>query len=96
MVSRHDVALALGPGVEAISAAVRKTLEQAPAELASDIVDNGVVLVGGGALLDGIDRAISKATGLAVVVAEEPALAVARGVGVLLEQPELLSRVAAA
>ncbi len=95
-ITRREIAQALTPGITPIADAIRRTLEQAPPELASDIVDNGMVLVGGGAVLDGLDRTLSHATGLAVVVADDPALAVARGVGRMLDEPDLLAQVATA
>jgi rod shape-determining protein MreB len=60
-------------------------LERAEPELAADLVDNGITLVGGGALLRGIDILLSNATGLDVRVAEEPMTAVARGTSIYLE-----------
>ena len=62
-----------------------RTLERAEPELAADLVDNGITLVGGGALLRGIDILLSNATGLDVRVAEEPMTAVARGTAIYLE-----------
>ncbi len=76
--------------VETLLAALDKT---AP-ELAADIVDKGVVLTGGGAQLRGLDRALGEATGLPVVVAEDPGNAVARGAGQTLEELEFLEAVA--
>lgn len=76
--------------VETLLAALDKT---AP-ELAADIVDKGIVLTGGGAQLRGLDRALGEATGLPVVVAEEPANAVARGAGEALDAVEFLRTVA--
>jgi rod shape-determining protein MreB len=60
---------------------VRITLERCPPELSADLVDRGLVLAGGGAVLRGLDRLISEATGLPVHVAEDPLSAVAEGTG---------------
>jgi len=60
-------------------------LEQTPPELAADIMDKGIVLTGGGALLHGIDRYISQETGVAVNLIEDPVTCVARGTGLALE-----------
>ncbi len=63
----------------------KNTLERTPPELASDILDRGIVLTGGGALIRGLDEKIKQETGLPVIVAEDPLTAVVRGVGQVLE-----------
>ncbi|MEQ1564015.1 MAG: rod shape-determining protein [Myxococcota bacterium] len=88
-VSAVDVYQALVPHVDAIAAAVRRAIEEAPPELGSDIVDHGVVLTGGGARLEGLDRALRDRTGLPVVCAENPERAVIAGVGRVLDEPGL-------
>jgi len=85
---------ALQPGIRAIAEGIRDVLHQAPPELASDIVETGVVLVGGGAQLPGIDRALSHLTGLPVVVADNPTQAVIDGVGRVLEELDLREKLA--
>ena len=89
-----EVAEALQDSVAQIIEAVRTTLEQTPPELAADIIDQGLVLAGGGALLANFDEVLRDATGLPVVVAEEPLRCVALGAGQALENPELLRRLA--
>lgn len=74
----------LGP-INKIIEATKATLEKTPPELASDILDRGIVLTGGGALIKGLDEKIKKETGLPVIVAENPLTAVVRGVGRVLE-----------
>lgn len=64
---------------------LKNTLERTPPELASDILDRGIVLTGGGALIKGLDEKIKQETGLPVIVAEDPLTAVVRGVGKVLE-----------
>lgn len=71
--------------LETIVATVRAVLEQTPPELAADIIDKGIVLTGGGAMLDGMDRYISHQTGVAVNLVEDPMGSVARGTGLALE-----------
>jgi rod shape-determining protein MreB len=93
-VSAVDVHQALLPHVEAIAAAVRTAIEDAPPELGSDIVDHGVVLTGGGAALDGLDRALRDRTGLPVVCAENPERAVITGIGRVLDEPGLTLAIA--
>ena len=61
--------------------AVKEVLEKTPPELASDIIDKGLVLTGGGALLHGLDALISHETGLPVHIADEPVSCVAKGTG---------------
>ncbi len=85
VVTSDEVREALQEPCSAIVEAVMRTLERAEPELAADLVDNGITLVGGGALLRGIDVLLSNATGLDVVVADEPLTAVARGTAIYLE-----------
>jgi rod shape-determining protein MreB len=72
---------------------IKDALENAPPELAGDIVDRGIVLTGGGALLRNIDLLIKKETGLPVIVADDPLSAVARGAGMALDQLDVLKEV---
>ena len=67
--------------------AVRIALENTAPELAADIVDNGIVLTGGGALLRDIDKVLADETGLPVTVADDPLICVALGAGRALEDP---------
>ncbi|MDP2313075.1 MAG: rod shape-determining protein [Pseudomonadota bacterium] len=92
--SSDDAAEALQDCVAQIIEAVRATLEQTPPELAADIIDQGLVLAGGGAMLTNLDEVLRDATGLPVVVAEDPLRCVALGAGEILENPELLRRIA--
>lgn len=84
-ITSEEIRDALREPVSAIIDAVRVTLERTPAELSADIVDRGVVLAGGGALLRGLDQLLSKETGLHVAVAEDPLTAVVLGTGKYLE-----------
>lgn len=90
----EEVREALADPLEKVIESVRRALEETPPELSSDIVDAGVVLVGGGALLRGLDGLLSLATGLPVRVSESPLTAVAVGSASCLEDAELLQRVA--
>jgi rod shape-determining protein MreB and related proteins len=74
--------------------AVHTCLEQIPPELAADIVDKGIVLSGGGALLRGIDLLLHEQTGLPIRVSDDPLTCVVRGAGALLDDVKLLARVA--
>jgi len=74
-----------GP-VDAIAAAIRRVLEQAPPELLTDILTDGIVLCGGGALLRGIDRRIATETRIPVRIADDPLACVARGAGAMVEE----------
>ena len=73
---------------------VRITLERCPPELSADLVDRGLVLAGGGALLRGLDRLLQEETGLPVHVAEDPLSAVAEGTGRALQELRFLKAVA--
>ena len=85
-VTSEEIREALRDPVSAIVDGVRTTLERTPPELSADIVDRGVVLAGGGALLRGLAQLLSKETGLHVTVAEDPLTAVVLGTGQYLEQ----------
>jgi rod shape-determining protein MreB len=89
VIAADEVRHALTVPLERIVEAVRTTLERAPAELSADVMQRGLVLVGGGALLRGIDRRLQAETGLAVAIAEEPLTRVAVGAGRSLEEPRL-------
>ncbi len=84
---------ALARSVKVIVDNIKSLLEITPPELVADIYRRGITLSGGGALLRGIDRAISEGTGLVVHIAEEPLEAVARGAGILLDDEKLLKNV---
>jgi len=92
-VTSEDIREALKESVKIIGEAVKEVLEDTPADLAGDIVENGIVLTGGGALLKGLDVYISNLVNLPVYVAEEPLLAVAKGTGKVLDEIEILASV---
>jgi rod shape-determining protein MreB len=75
--------------IEAIIEVVKRTLERAEPELSADLVENGIWIAGGGALLRGIDVVISEATGLDVSIAPDPLTSVAQGTSIYLENLEL-------
>jgi len=93
-ISETDVKDALTEPVNAIVEAVKLTLERTPPELAADIVERGIVLAGGGALLRNLDVLLREETGLPVVIAENPLSCVVLGAGKLLDEIELLQRIA--
>ena len=88
-----EIREALSDNVTVIINAIKVALENTPPELASDIVDRGIILAGGGALLRGLDALLKHETGLPVIVAEDPLTAVARGVGKVLDDLDILRRV---
>ena len=92
-ISSAQIREALTEPVNSIIDAVRQSLEQTPPELASDILDRGIVLTGGGALLKGLDKRIRHETNLPVIVADDPLTCVARGTGVILENMNKYSKV---
>jgi len=85
---------AMKHSLEEIVDALASVLEQTPAELAGDIVENGIVLTGGGALIRGLDKYISDAVKIPVYIAEDPLLAVAKGTGKALDQIDTLQQLA--
>ncbi|MBU1349082.1 rod shape-determining protein [Patescibacteria group bacterium] len=94
LVSDGQVREALARSVKAIVENIKSILEITPPELVADIYRHGILLSGGGALLRGIDRAISDGTGVVVRIADDPLMAVVRGAGLLHEDRKLLKDVA--
>lgn len=93
-VSGADISEALRRPVQALVRGIRSVLDRVPAELASDVADHGVVLVGGGSRLRGLERSLREATGLPVVRAEQPEVCVINGAGRILDELDLLEAVA--
>ena len=93
-ITSQEVREALLEPISQIVDTVRVTLERCPPELSADLVDRGLVLAGGGALLRGLDRLLAEETGLPVHVAEDPLSAVAEGTGRALEELKLLKQIA--
>jgi len=95
-ITSEEIRKALEEPVSEIVSSIRQTLERTPPELAADIVDRGMVLTGGGALLRGLDRLISEETKLPVIIAERPIDCVVLGAGKALEELDILREVLAA
>ncbi len=93
-INEDEIREALQEPVNTILDTIKVILENTPPELAADIVDRGIVLAGGGALLRGLDLLIREETGLPVILAEDPITAVVRGVGKMLDEIDLLKKVA--
>ncbi len=93
-VNSDEIRDALAETVNVIIDAVKKTLERTPPELAADIVDNGIVLAGGAALLRNIDVRLREETGLPVAIADDPLSCVVFGSGKVLDELSLLKEVA--
>lgn len=93
ILSQRNVAEALSEPIGTIIEAVKRALENTAPELAADIVDRGITLTGGGALLFGMDTVLRKATGLPVTIAEDTLLSVALGTGKVLDEMKSLKRV---
>jgi rod shape-determining protein MreB len=92
MVSSHEVREAMAENVGQIVEAVKSQLERTPPELAADIIERGITLTGGVALLRGLDRLLYLETGIPVHVPEDPISSVAMGTGKVLDQMEILER----
>jgi rod shape-determining protein MreB len=91
----REVRAALDEPVESIIAAVRVTLEECPPELSGDVMEHGIVLTGGGALLPGLDLRLASATGIPVFVADNPLDCVALGSGKCVEDFDQLQKLLA-
>ncbi|HRJ25957.1 MAG TPA: rod shape-determining protein [Fimbriimonadaceae bacterium] len=85
IVTSEEIRAAIAEPVNAIIEAIKLTLEATPPELAADAMNNGIMLAGGGALLKGLDRLITKETGMPVVIAQDPLDCVVIGTGRMLE-----------
>ncbi len=92
-ISSVEVREALAPTVNQMITALQEVLEETPPELLSDILERGVTLAGGGALLKGLDKKMSEETKMPVWVCDDPLTAVARGCGKVLDNLDLLSKV---
>jgi len=93
IVSDEDIREAIQKPVKLIVEAIKTTLEETPPELVADIMSQGIILAGGGALLRGLDKLISEATKTKVIVADDPITSVVRGTGVVLEDLDNLKDV---
>ncbi|HUS14926.1 MAG TPA: rod shape-determining protein, partial [Chloroflexia bacterium] len=89
-VHSNEIVESLAEPLEAIVGAVRTVLERTPPELASDIIDRGMIMTGGGALLRHIDELMTQITGIPCYVADQPLQCVAVGTGIALEKLDLL------
>lgn len=93
VIASEEIRVAISEQVEAIVQAVRVALEQTPAELAADIVDRGIALTGGGALLRGLDERLRQETNLPIFIVDDPLSAVVMGTGIALDNLDLLHEV---
>lgn len=93
-ITEQEIRDALRESVGVILDTIKVTLENTPPELSADIVDKGIVLAGGGALLRGLDIVIREHTGVPVVVPDDPLTAVVRGCGAMLDKLDVLRRIA--
>ena len=92
-IDSEEIRVAISEQIDAIIETVKIALEQTPPELAADIVDRGIVLTGGGALLKNLDKLICEESGLPITVAEDPLSMVAVGTGKVLDSLEILKQV---
>jgi len=92
VVTSTEITQAISDCIATITAAVKATLERTPPELSADLMEYGIMLTGGSALLRGLDQALSNATGLPVQVADDPVTCVARGAGLALDYLDLIKR----
>ena len=93
-INSEEIREAMAEPIGVIVDAIRHTLENCPPELAGDIVDRGIVLAGGGALLKNLDMLLREETGLPVTICDDPLSAVARGAGKALDELDILKEVA--
>jgi rod shape-determining protein MreB len=92
-IDSEEIRVAISEQIDAIVETVKIALEQTPPELSADIVDRGIVLTGGGALLKNLDKLLREETSLPITVNEDPLLTVALGAGKALDSLEILKRV---
>jgi rod shape-determining protein MreB len=91
-VSANEITEAIQDELREIINAIKKVLQETPPELAADVIDKGMILSGGGALLRNIDQLIAKTTGVPCYVADDPLLCVAKGTGIALEHLDMYKR----
>jgi rod shape-determining protein MreB len=92
-INSEEIWIAISEQIDAIVQTVKTVLEQTPPELAADIVDSGIVLTGGGALLKNMDKLLSEESGLPIKIAEDPLSTVALGAGKAIDNIEILKQV---
>jgi rod shape-determining protein MreB len=92
-INSAEIRSAISEQVDAIIDAVKMALELTPPELSADIVDQGIVLTGGGALLRNLDQRLNEETGLPIIIAEDPLSSVVLGSGAALDNIEILKEV---
>ncbi len=90
-ITSYDVREAISECISAIVDAIKLTLEDTPPELSADIIDRGIVLTGGGALIRGLDSLIKRETGMDVIIADKPLESVVAGAGLVISEIESLS-----
>lgn len=95
-ISSQEVRDALKEPINNIIDAIKNTLEKTPPELAADIMDKGIMLTGGGALLNGLDQLLRAETGMPVDIAEDPLDCVVKGTGMVLDDLDMFNKVIAA
>lgn len=93
VITDSDVREAIGQSIEIIVTSTREVLETTPPEILADIMKRGIFLVGGGALIKGLDRLLSHTLQLPVTIAEDPLTAIARGAGIILENIDTYSSI---
>ena len=92
-ITSEDVGLAMNDSIQEIINAIHKAIEKTPPELVSDIIENGIVLAGGGALIKDLDLRLQNEVRLPVRVAADPLIAIAKGGEAVLRDPELLDKI---
>ena len=93
-ITSSEIMEALREPIASIIESIKLTLEKTPPELASDVMDKGIMLTGGGALLDGMDKLVREETGMPVRIADNPLDCVVLGAGKVIEELEIMKRVA--
>jgi rod shape-determining protein MreB len=91
-ISSEEVTIAMQNELREIVQTVKNVLQDTPPELASDIIEKGIVITGGGALLKNIDELIARSTGVPASIADDPLFAVVKGTGIMLESIEKYKR----
>lgn len=92
-ITSNEITEAMQDELQETIKAVKNVLQNTPPELSSDVIDRGMILSGGGALLRNMDKLLAQATGVSCYVADEPLLCVAKGTGIILENLEMYKRI---